>query len=127
MVYMLKIEFQITDILDRLLLLFYCKKHFFSLAGLQLEEYLLQVKLNNMLFNTARINCLDWSPDSTFVATGSLDTCVIIYEIGKPASSRRTIKSAHLGGVYGLAFIDPSQIVSSGEDGCVRVWTLTSE
>ncbi|ESW15029.1 hypothetical protein PHAVU_007G038100 [Phaseolus vulgaris] len=86
-----------------------------------------EVKLNNMLFNTARINNLAWSPDSTLVATGSLDTCVIIYEIGKPASSRRTIKGAHLGGVYGLTFIDQDRVVSSGEDGCVRVWTLISE
>ncbi|KAI4313809.1 hypothetical protein L6164_026759 [Bauhinia variegata] len=86
-----------------------------------------EVKLNNMLFHTARINCLDWSPDSTLVATGSLDTCVIIYEIGKPASSRITIKGAHLGGVYGLAFIDQHRIVSSGEDGCVRVWSVASE
>ncbi|RDX69773.1 Actin-interacting protein 1-2, partial [Mucuna pruriens] len=86
-----------------------------------------EVKLNNMLFNTARINCLAWSPDSTLVATGSLDTCVIIYEVGKPASSRRTIKGAHIGGVYGLVFIDQERVVSSGEDGCVRVWSLISE
>lgn len=80
-----------------------------------------------MLFHTARINCLSWSPDSKLVATGSLDTCVIIYEIGKPASSRRTIKCAHLGGVYGLTFFDQERVVSSGEDSCVRVWTLNSE
>ncbi|KAL2324208.1 hypothetical protein Fmac_023266 [Flemingia macrophylla] len=86
-----------------------------------------EVKVNNMLFNTARINCLAWSPDSTLVATGSLDTCVIIYEVGKPASSRRTIKGAHLGGVYGLTFIDQERVASSGEDSCVRVWSLISE
>ncbi|XP_020225533.1 actin-interacting protein 1-2 isoform X1 [Cajanus cajan] len=86
-----------------------------------------EVKVNNMLFNTARINCLAWSPDSTLVATGSLDTCVIIYEVGKPASSRRTIKGAHLGGVYGLVFIDQERVASSGEDSCVRVWNLISE
>ncbi|XAR72267.1 hypothetical protein NMG60_11018848 [Bertholletia excelsa] len=83
-----------------------------------------EVKLQNMLFHTARINCLAWSPDSTMVATGSLDTCVIIYEVGKPASSRITMKGAHLGGVYGLAFTDESTVVSSGEDACVRVWRL---
>ncbi|CAL0316378.1 unnamed protein product [Lupinus luteus] len=86
-----------------------------------------EVKLNNMLFHTARVNCLAWSPDSSLVATGSLDTCVIIYEIGKPAASRRTVKGAHLGGVYGLTFIDQERVVSSGEDGCVRVWSLVSE
>lgn len=84
----------------------------------------LQVKLKNMLYHTARINCLAWSPDNSMVATGSLDTCVIIYEVGKPASSRITIKGAHLGGVYGLAFTDENSIVSSGEDACVRVWKV---
>ncbi|KAF6138921.1 hypothetical protein GIB67_025650 [Kingdonia uniflora] len=85
------------------------------------------VKLNNMLYHSARINCLAWSPDSNMVATGSLDTCVIIYEIGKPASSRITIKGAHLGGVYGLSFIDDCTVVSSGEDACVRLWTVSPQ
>ncbi|KAF6172558.1 hypothetical protein GIB67_007071 [Kingdonia uniflora] len=85
------------------------------------------VKLNNMLYHSARINCLAWSPDSNMVATGSLDTCVIIYEIGKPASSRITIKGAHLGGVYRLSFIDDCTVVSSGEDACVRLWTVSPQ
>ncbi|KAK9118219.1 hypothetical protein Scep_016312 [Stephania cephalantha] len=86
-----------------------------------------EVKLKNMLYHSARINCLAWSPDNTLIATGSLDTCIIIYELGKPASSRTTIKGAHLGGVYGLAFTDEHSIVSSGEDACVRVWRLTPQ
>lgn len=80
-----------------------------------------------MLYHTARINCLAWSPDNTLIATGSLDTCVIVYEISKPASSRTTIKGAHLGGVYGLSFIDDRLVVSSGEDACVRVWKITPQ
>ncbi|KAF3631251.1 Transducin family protein / WD-40 repeat family protein isoform 2 [Capsicum annuum] len=86
-----------------------------------------EVKLKNMLYHTARINCLAWSPDNTMVATGSLDTCVIIYDISKPASNRITIKGAHLGGVYGLSFTDEHSIVSSGEDACVRVWGITPQ
>lgn len=86
-----------------------------------------EVKLNNMLYHTARINSLAWSPDSSMVATGSLDTSVIIYELGKPASSRTTLKAAHLGGVYGVAFADECSILSSGEDGCVRLWTITPQ
>lgn len=80
-----------------------------------------------MLFHTARINCLAWSPNSTMVATGSLDTCVIIYEVGKPASSRITVKNAHPGGVYGLVFIDDCNVVSSGEDACIRVWKIVQQ
>ncbi|KAE8694211.1 Transducin family protein / WD-40 repeat family protein isoform 2 [Hibiscus syriacus] len=86
-----------------------------------------EVKLKNMLYHTARINCLAWSLNSSMVATGSLDTCVIIYEVDKPASSRMTIKGAHLGGVYGLVFTDEYSVVSSGEDACVRVWKLTPQ
>ncbi|XP_021727298.1 actin-interacting protein 1-1-like [Chenopodium quinoa] len=86
-----------------------------------------EVKLNNMLYHTARINCLAWSPESTMVATGSLDTSVIIYELGKPASSRTTVKAAHLGGVYGVEFADECSIYSSGEDGCVRLWAITPQ
>ncbi|KAK6921263.1 WD40 repeat [Dillenia turbinata] len=86
-----------------------------------------EIKLKNMLYHTARINCLAWSPDNSMVATGSLDTCVLIYEVDKPASNRITIKGAHLGGVYGLAFIDDQSVVSSGEDACVRVWKLSPQ
>lgn len=86
-----------------------------------------EVKLKNMLYHTARINCLAWSPDNTMVATGSLDTCVIVYEVDKPASSRITIKGAHLGGVYGLGFIGDRTVVSSGEDACIRVWKVTPQ
>ncbi|CAI8619991.1 unnamed protein product [Vicia faba] len=83
------------------------------------------VKLKNMLYHTARINCLAWSPDSSRIATGSLDTCVIVYEIDQPVSSRNTIKGAHLGGVYGLVFTDEYSLVSSGEDAFIRVWKIT--
>lgn len=83
-----------------------------------------EVKVKNMLYHTARINCVAWSPDNRMVATGSLDTCVIVYEVDKAASTRTTIKCAHLGGVYGLVFSDENSVVSAGEDACVRVWKL---
>ncbi|XP_078431080.1 transducin family protein / WD-40 repeat family protein [Wolffia australiana] len=85
----------------------------------------LEVGLKNMLYHTARINCLAWSPDSKRVATGSLDSSVIVYELSKPASARVTIKGAHLGGVCGLAFVNVDSLVSAGEDACVRLWKLT--
>ncbi|KAM3346128.1 hypothetical protein ACQJBY_020583 [Aegilops geniculata] len=86
-----------------------------------------EVKLKNMLFHTARVNCLAWSPDSRFVATGSLDTCAIIYDVDKPAASRTTIKGAHLGGVHGISFADNDTLVTAGEDACIRVWKLAQQ
>ncbi|OAY77862.1 66 kDa stress protein [Ananas comosus] len=86
-----------------------------------------EVKLKNMLYHTARINCVAWCPDSRLIATGSLDTSVIVYEVDKPASTRITIKGAHLGGVYGLSFVDENSVVSAGEDACIRMWRLTQQ
>ncbi|CAH1426588.1 unnamed protein product [Lactuca virosa] len=86
-----------------------------------------EVKLKNMLYHTARINSLAWSPDNKMVATGSLDTCVIVYEIDKPASSRTTVKGANLGGVYSVAFVDEKTVISSGEDACIRLWEITPQ
>ncbi|KAL0693238.1 hypothetical protein Bca4012_060418 [Brassica carinata] len=83
-----------------------------------------QVKLNNMLFHTARINSLAWSPNNKMVATGSVDTNVIVYEVDKPASSRITVRHAHLGGVNAVAFVDECTVASSGEDASVRMWHI---
>ncbi|KAL0796211.1 hypothetical protein Bca101_067588 [Brassica carinata] len=40
---------------------------------------------------------------------------------------RGRLKGAHLGGVYGLGFADDTHVVSSGEDACIRVWSLTDK
>jgi len=36
-------------------------------------------------FHNARVNCVAWSPDSLLVASGSLDTSIIIWSVEKPA------------------------------------------
>uniref|UniRef100_A0A453DSJ8 66 kDa stress protein n=1 Tax=Aegilops tauschii subsp. strangulata TaxID=200361 RepID=A0A453DSJ8_AEGTS len=67
-----------------------------------------EVKLKNMLFHTARVNCL---------------AC----DVDKPAASRTTIKGAHLGGVHGISFADNDTLVTAGEDACIRVWKLAQQ
>lgn len=36
-------------------------------------------------FHNAKVNCVAWSPDSQLVASGSLDTNIIIWSVDKPA------------------------------------------
>lgn len=36
-------------------------------------------------FHNAKVNCVAWSPDSSLVASGSLDTNIIVWSIDKPA------------------------------------------
>lgn len=43
-------------------------------------------------YHTAKVNCVAWSPDSTLVASGSLDTSIIVWSVEKPAK-RLIIKS----------------------------------
>lgn len=36
-------------------------------------------------FHNARVNCVAWSPDTKLVASGSLDTNIIVWHVEKPA------------------------------------------
>jgi len=85
----------------------------------------LQVKVKNMLYHTARINAVAWSPDSSQVATTSVDSSIYVYDVEKAASARIAIRNAHLGGVSALVFIDAQTLASGGDDACVRIWTLS--
>ena len=46
-------------------------------------------------FHTAKVNCVAWSPDSTLVASGSLDTSIIVWSVEKP-NKHLIIKSQSL-------------------------------
>lgn len=46
-------------------------------------------------FHNARINCVAWSPDSLMVASGSLDTMIIIWSMTQP-NKHIIIKSKEL-------------------------------
>lgn len=35
-------------------------------------------------FHMARVNCLSWAPDSQHLASGSLDTAIIIWDVKTP-------------------------------------------
>ncbi len=43
-------------------------------------------------FHTARVNCLAWAPDSIHLASGSLDTGIIIWDATQP-TKHFTLKS----------------------------------
>uniref|UniRef100_A0A0K8R7B6 Actin-interacting protein 1 n=2 Tax=Ixodes ricinus TaxID=34613 RepID=A0A0K8R7B6_IXORI len=75
-------------------------------------------------FHTARVNCIGWSPDSKFLATGSLDTGVIIWSTEQP-TKHINIKKAHpQSQITRLAWLDNSTIVSAGQDSNVKIWEI---
>eukprot|EP00002_Diphylleia_rotans_P007623 TRINITY_DN17282_c0_g1_i1.p1 TRINITY_DN17282_c0_g1~~TRINITY_DN17282_c0_g1_i1.p1 ORF type:complete len:608 (+),score=126.31 TRINITY_DN17282_c0_g1_i1:71-1894(+) len=83
------------------------------------------VKCEGWVFHTARVSAIAWSPDSQLVATGSLDQSIIVWNVAKP-TERRQFKGAHQGGVNSVAFADNLSLVSSGQDSCVKSWTISA-
>lgn len=59
------------------------------------RKYLLNVQTSYLIFqlahnkewgfHNARVNCVAWSPNSKQVASGSLDTTIIIWSVAFPA------------------------------------------
>ena len=63
-------------------------------------------------FHTARVNCLGWSPDSNFVASGGLDCNIIIWSVQQP-EKHLIIKVAHTQSqITGIKWLD----------GCKTAW-----
>ena len=77
--------------------------------------------------HSARINSLSWTSDSAHCASGSLDTHVYIWSVAK-LMKNIPIKNAGPGGVNGVLWLDggkAGRLVSTGFDGCVRIWDVT--
>ncbi|XP_077294652.1 actin-interacting protein 1 flr [Arctopsyche grandis] len=75
-------------------------------------------------FHTARVNCVGWSPDGQRVASGSLDTCIIIWNLAQPAK-HLVIKNAHpQSQITSLDWLDNETIVSTGQDCNTKLWTV---
>ncbi|XP_045454659.1 actin-interacting protein 1 [Melitaea cinxia] len=75
-------------------------------------------------FHSARVNCVAWSPDGTRVASGSLDTTVIVWNVQTPAK-HTLIKNAHpQSQITGLAWLDNVTLATVGQDANTRIWDI---
>ncbi|KAJ2726535.1 WD40 repeat-like protein [Coemansia sp. Benny D115] len=73
--------------------------------------------------HTARIYSIAWSPSGLFAASASLDSHIIYWSIEKPLRNVQN-RNAHIGGATSVSFIDEDTLVSAGNDGGVKVWSL---
>ncbi|XP_059472949.1 actin-interacting protein 1 isoform X1 [Neocloeon triangulifer] len=75
-------------------------------------------------FHTARVNTVAWSPDSSLVASGSLDTTIIVWSVAQP-NKHLIIKNAHpQSQITRLAWLDNETIVSTGQDCNTKLWSV---
>ncbi|XP_054261578.1 actin-interacting protein 1-like [Macrosteles quadrilineatus] len=76
-------------------------------------------------FHNARVNCVAWSPNSQQVASGSLDTTIIIWSVAFP-NKHTIIKNAHpQSQITRLAWVDDQTLVSVGQDCNTKIWNIT--
>ena len=67
----------------------FCSLPFYLPLSLLLSlSFHLQQK-HDFLFHTARTMCIGWSPDSQFIASGSIDTNIIVWSLA--ANSRTAV------------------------------------
>ncbi|BET01561.1 WD domain, G-beta repeat [Nesidiocoris tenuis] len=75
-------------------------------------------------FHNARVNCVAWSPNSTQIASGSLDTTIIIWSVLHPAK-HTIIKNAHpQSQITRLLWLDDETVVSVGQDCNTKIWNV---
>jgi len=82
-----------------------------------------EVKQNQWVFHTARIDALAFSPDSKRIASAGLDQTIIIWSLENP-TNRVTIKGAHQGGITEVVWLDDKTIASAGQDCTIRSWNV---
>ncbi|XP_017875112.1 actin-interacting protein 1 isoform X1 [Ceratina calcarata] len=75
-------------------------------------------------FHNARVNSVAWSPDSVMVASGSLDTTIIIWSVTNPAK-HTIIKNAHpQSQITRLVWLDEETLISVGQDCNTKIWRI---
>jgi WD40 repeat protein len=75
-------------------------------------------------FHNARVNCVAWSPNSLLVASGSLDTTIIIWSVTNPAK-HTIIKNAHpQSQITRLAWLNNDTVISTGQDCNTKIWNI---
>lgn len=75
--------------------------------------------------HAGRITNLSWSPDSTHLATSSVDTHSFVYTPAK-INEYIHIKNAHpLNPLTSNAWLNNNHLVTSSQDCCIRKWKLS--
>ncbi|XP_019625840.1 PREDICTED: WD repeat-containing protein 1-B-like [Branchiostoma belcheri] len=72
----------------------------------------------------AKVTCLAWNPSSTHLASGSLDTNIIIWTLAKPFD-RFELKGAHpMSQIVGVDWLSDHKLISVGIDNSIREWDI---
>jgi WD40 repeat protein len=73
------------------------------------------------------VNCVAFSPDGKWCATGGEDRSIAIWDATDPTKSPRRIPEAHGSPVTSLQFAANNELVSAGRDGAMWLWKLAGD
>jgi len=77
------------------------------------------------VYHTSRITCLSWSPEGKYLASGSLDENVFVWN-PNPAKHSESVHLAftHTGGALAVGWLAEGKLVSAGSDGATVTWNV---
>ncbi len=75
-------------------------------------------------FHTAKVNCVAWSPNSLFVASGGLDCSLIVWSVEKPEKHKIQTAAHAQSQITDVVWIDNQSVATCGQDGNVKVWDV---
>ncbi|KAJ1368086.1 hypothetical protein KIN20_029148 [Parelaphostrongylus tenuis] len=79
-------------------------------------------------FHTAKVNCVAWCTDNRRLATGGLDTNIIVWDIKRSGEHPLIIKGAHaMSPVNGLTFLSEDELLSVGQDANIKHWKIAKQ
>ncbi|CAH8534593.1 unnamed protein product [Schistosoma bovis] len=76
------------------------------------------------LRHSARITCISWSPNGRRLATGSIDSSIVIWSLDEPRK-QVVLTAAHpMSNSTGLCWLSDDRLLSSAHDGSIRIWRV---
>jgi WD40 repeat protein len=80
-------------------------------------------KVSKDFGHAARVDKVRFSPDGHHLASASLDSAFIIWNV---STGKRVVeqRNAHNGGVKDLVWVDASNLLTTGQDIVIKSWTL---
>lgn len=75
-------------------------------------------------FHTAKVNCVAWSPNSLYVASGGLDCSLIVWSVEKPEKHKIQTSAHAQSQITGVSWLDDQSVATCGQDGNVKIWDV---
>jgi len=89
------------------------------------KNYVIWNKIEKLHYGamSARVDCMKFSPNSQFLAVGSLDSSFALFSLAKNGQAHEQ-RVAHVGGVKDLLWVDQRTLMTTGQDCVTRTWNI---